>query len=85
MIRRIYTSDANDDFQKLCAALRTALTALAEPNVETRVREYFVDNPNYSRDAVHVAAIACHFAIESQSPDAPTLASTGTPALLPKP
>lgn len=85
MIRRSNTSDANDDFQKLRAALRAGMTALADTNVETRVRKYFEDNPSFSRDAVHVAAIACRFVTEGVSTDAPTRAATGTPSLSPRP
>jgi hypothetical protein len=85
MIRRSHTSDENDDFQKLRAALRAGMTALADPKVETRVRKYFEDNPSYSRDAVHVAAIACRFATENVATDAPIRAATGTPSLSPRP
>ena len=85
MIRRSHTSDESDDFQKLRAALRAGMTALADPNVEARVRKYFEDNPCFSRDAVHVAAIACRFATEKVSPDAPIRAATGTPSLSPRP
>ena len=66
-------------------ASRSGLTALAEPQIEARVREHFEDNPSFNRDAVHVAAIACRFATEKVSPDAPIRAATGTPSLLPKP
>ena len=85
MIRRSHTSDANDEFQKLRAALRAGMTALADPNVESRVREYFEDNPGFSRDAVHVAAIACRFATENVAADDPIRAATGTPSLSPRP
>jgi hypothetical protein len=85
MIRRSHTSDENDDFQKLRAALRAGMTALSDPNVETRVRKYFEGNPSFSRDAVHVAAIACRFATEKVSTDAPIRAATGTPSLSPRP
>lgn len=85
MIRRCHISDANDDFQKLRAALRAGMTALSDPKVEARVRRYFEDNPSYSRDAVHVAAIACRFATEKVSLDAPIRAATGTPSLSPRP
>jgi hypothetical protein len=85
MIRRSHTSDASDDFQKLRAALRAGMTALADPNVEARVRKYFEDNPSFSRDAVHVAVIACRFATEKVSPDAPIRAATGTSSHSPRP
>ena len=85
MIRRSHSPDATDDFQKLRAALRAGMTALADPNVEARVRKYFEDNPSFSRDAVHVAAIACRFATERVATDAPIRAATGTPSLSPRP
>jgi hypothetical protein len=65
--------------------MRAGMTALADPNVESRVRKYFEDNPSFSRDAVHVAAIACRFATETVSPGAPALTATGTPSLSPRP
>jgi hypothetical protein len=37
------------------------VAALNDPEIEARVEAYFRDNPGYSRDAVHVAAIACRF------------------------
>lgn len=85
MIRRSHTSDANDDSQELRSALRSGMTALADPNVEARVRKYFEDNPSFSRDAGHVAAIACRFATENVSADAPIRAATSTPSLSPRP
>jgi hypothetical protein len=85
MICRSHTSDASDDFQKLRAALRAGMTALADPNVATRVRKYFEDNPSFSRDAAHVAAIACRLASEKVSTDAPARAATGAPSLSPRP
>lgn len=85
MIRRSHTSDENDDFQKLRTALRAGMSALADPKVETQVRKYFEDNPNFSRDAVHVAAIASRFATERVSTDAPARAATGTLSLSPRP
>ena len=52
-----------DDFyrQKLKEALGAGVEALNDPEIETRVEAYFRDNPSFSRDAVHVAAIACQF------------------------
>ena len=67
MIRRSHASDANDDFQMLRAAMRAGMTALADANVEARVREYFLQHPSYRRDAVHVEAVACRFQAERAS------------------
>ena len=52
-----------DDFyrQKLKEALRAGVEALNDPEIEKRVEAYFRENPGFSRDAVHVAAIACQF------------------------
>ena len=52
-----------DDFyrQKLKEALGAGVDALNDPEIEMRVEAYFRDNPGFSRDAVHVAAIACRF------------------------
>lgn len=85
MIRRSDTSDANDDFQQFRVALRGGITALADPNVEALVRQYFEANPTFSRDAVHVAAIACRFATDKESTDAPIRAGTGSASLSPRP
>ena len=52
-----------DDFyrQKLKEALGAGVEALNDPEIEKRVGAYFRDNPSFSRDAVHVAAVACQF------------------------
>ena len=52
-----------DDFyrQKLKEALGASVEALNDPEIEKRVEAYFRDNPSFSRDAVHVAAVACQF------------------------
>ena len=52
-----------DDFyrQKLKEALGAGVDALNDPEIERRVEAYFRDNPGFSRDAVHVAAVACQF------------------------
>jgi hypothetical protein len=55
--------DIPQDFyrQKLKEALGAGVEALNDPDIETKVEAYFRDNPTYSRDAVHVAAVACQF------------------------
>ena len=52
-----------DDFyrQKLKEALGAGVEALKDPEIEKRVEAYFRENPGFSRDAVHVAAVACQF------------------------
>jgi hypothetical protein len=52
-----------DDFyrQKLKEALGAGMEALNDPEIEKRVEAYFRENPSFSRDAVHVAAVACQF------------------------
>ena len=42
-------------------ALGAGVEALNIPEIEAKVQAYFRENPGYSRDAVHVAAIACRF------------------------
>lgn len=53
-----------DLLSQIRSALRSGLEALEDPLVETRVREYFEKNPNFSRDPLHVAAVASQFAAE---------------------
>ena len=59
MIRRTGTSEVANERAALIAALRSGVTAMADPEIETRVADYFIKNPSYSRDAIHVAAVAC--------------------------
>lgn len=47
--------------QKLKEALGAGVEALNHPEIEAKVEAYFRENPSYSRDAVHVAAVACQF------------------------
>ncbi|HWC58622.1 MAG TPA: hypothetical protein VHC44_02935 [Verrucomicrobiae bacterium] len=47
--------------QKLKEALGEGVEALKDPEIEAKVQTYFSENPDYSRDAAHVAAIACRF------------------------
>ena len=46
---------------ELLTCIQRGVEALRDPEVERRVREYFEQNPNYSRDMIHVAAIAVSF------------------------
>ena len=47
--------------QKLKDALGAGVEALNDPEIERKVEAYFRENPSFSRDAVHVAAVACRF------------------------
>lgn len=67
MIRRRETAEDTDNRALLREALRAGVRALADTEIEARVREYFEQNPSYSRDAVHVAAVACRFQAERVS------------------
>ena len=53
----------SDDFyrRKLKEAFGEGVEALNDPEIERRVEAYFRENPSFSRDAVHVAAVACQF------------------------
>lgn len=57
------SGDIPEDFyrKKLAEALGAGVAALNDPEIETRVEAYFRENPTFSRDAVHVAAVACQF------------------------
>ena len=67
MIRRTETSDTANERAALVEALRSGVKAMADSEIESRVVDYFLKNPNYSRDAVHVAAVACRFQTEKES------------------
>ncbi len=58
-----HAGEIPDDFyrQKLKEALGAGVEALNDPEIERRVEAYFRENPSFSRDAVHVAAVACQF------------------------
>lgn len=47
-------------------ALGTGSKAMDDPTVEAAVEAYFAKNPGCSRDPIHVAAVACHFASRQQ-------------------
>ena len=68
MIRRNKTAEEPDATILLREAPRAGVAAMADPVIEARVVEYFLKNPNFSRDAVHVAAVACQFRDEVASP-----------------
>ncbi|MEO6751232.1 MAG: hypothetical protein ABIP85_05595 [Chthoniobacteraceae bacterium] len=57
------SAEMPEDFyrQKLKEALGEGVEALNDPEIEAKVEAYFRGNPSFSRDAVHVAAVACQF------------------------
>jgi hypothetical protein len=52
---------ASEETAKLLHSIAQGAEALRDPEVEARVREYLETNPGYSRDMIHVAAIAISF------------------------
>lgn len=52
---------SNDYRQKLVASLGAGVEALKAPEIEAKVIAYYAAHPNDSRNATHVAAIACRF------------------------
>ena len=56
MLNRSERRSESDWTRSLKQALRAGVEAMHD--------QYFRDNPNYSRDAVHVAAIACRCVLE---------------------
>ena len=85
MIRRRATIEETDDRASLREALRAGVRALADAEIEARAREYFLQNPSYSRDAVHVAAIACRFQAEKAGVPAAVGKSIRSNPVSPKP
>ncbi len=59
MIRRTSNESGRDERGQLCEALRGGVEAMNDPAVEARVKEYFLKNPTFSLDMIHVAAVAC--------------------------
>ena len=85
MIRRRETAEETDDRALLRERLRAGVRALADTEVEARVRDYFLQNPSYSRDAVHVAAVACRFQAEKASVPVPLGKSIRANPVSPRP
>ncbi|MEO6739148.1 MAG: hypothetical protein ABIP20_02790 [Chthoniobacteraceae bacterium] len=63
LVAPLRTEEISDDFyrRKLKEALGAGVAALNDPEIERKVVAYFRENPSFSRDAVHVAAVACQF------------------------
>lgn len=51
----------DDSVTRLIASLREGVEALKDPLIEANVQDYFERHPNYSRDLIHVAAVAVGF------------------------
>lgn len=61
------TERREDDFGKLREALGAGVAAMRDPAIEEKVEAYFRDNPNFSRDVIHVAAVATRFQREGRA------------------
>jgi hypothetical protein len=64
MLNRSERRSEPDWTHSLKQALRAGVEAMHDPEIAEQVEQHFRDNPNYSRDAVHVAAIACRCVLE---------------------
>jgi hypothetical protein len=73
MIRRKEASETVNEQVALVESLRSGVNVMNDPAVEARVVEYFVKNPSFSRDAIHVAAVACRVREELELPHKPTV------------
>ena len=72
MIRRRETTEDANARTSLQKALRSGVTAMGDAEIEARVVDYFLKNPNYRCDTVHVAAVACRFQVEKESLPTPS-------------
>lgn len=64
MLKRSATDSEPDWPRALRDALRAGVIAMQDPLIAEQVERYFRDHPAYSRDAVHVAAVACSFVLK---------------------
>ena len=62
MLKR--SANGGDWTGSLREALRAGVVAMQDPQIADQVERYFRDHPTYSRDAVHVAAVACRFVLK---------------------
>lgn len=63
MLKRSVSNAEPDWTRSLKDALRAGVLAMEDPLIAEQVERYFRDHPTYSRDAVHVAAVACRFVL----------------------
>ena len=54
-------SPHHDPLAELMSHLRAGVAAMENPVIEAEVEAYFARHPQYSRDLIHVAAVACRF------------------------
>ena len=64
MLKRASSESEPDWTRSLKEALRAGVLAIQDPLIAEQVERYFRDHPTYSRDAVHIAAVACRFVIK---------------------
>ena len=64
MLKRAASDSEPDWTRSLKDALRAGVFAMQDPLIAEQVERYFRDHPTYSRDAVHVAAVACRFVLK---------------------
>jgi len=64
MLKRAAFHSEPDWTRSLKDALRAGVVAMQDPLISEQVERYFRDHPTYSRDAVHVAAVACRFVLK---------------------
>lgn len=80
MIHRKGKVEETNERTLLREALRSGVAAMGDSEIEARVVDYFLKNPNYSRDAVHMAVVACRFQSEKES--LPALSAKTNPVSL---
>ena len=73
MLKRAASDSEPDWTRSLKDALRAGVLAMQDPLIAEQVERYFRDNPSYSRDAVHVAAVACRFVLKMGETEAQKL------------
>lgn len=72
------SSDRKDSITTLLDCLSEGVVALQDPQIEAEVRGYFERHPNYSRDLIHIAAVASRFQSDKERAAAEQLAPRTT-------
>lgn len=57
---------------------------MGNPVIEAKVESYFARHPHYSRDLIHVAAVACRFQAAEQRTQTLTESTSNTAAVKPR-
>ena len=78
------TAPSENCVAELLRRLREGVEAMSNPAVETKVQAYFERHPKYSRDLIHVAAVACRLQAAEQRTDTPTQSTNHTAAVTPR-